>query len=184
MFHSQTKIQLDSVVQDKVPSHSTVSEMDPILCGLGETECTRHDILKATNAANSLEDGKNGIAVQIINGIRGDIKWECAAEHAHACSVQSNVPDVLSQATGEILSSTKILSSAKALAVQKRNPMNQPRTEVNSNPIATEKNKKAPNVIHKTKQKINHHAVMDDLRSSPILSIKAEKSDLSTLSEA
>ncbi|EKD72361.1 MAG: hypothetical protein ACD_45C00694G0001 [uncultured bacterium] len=50
------------------------------LKGLGGIECTRHDVLKAANAVNNLDE-KYGIATQIVNGLRTDIKWGCAPEH-------------------------------------------------------------------------------------------------------
>lgn len=43
-------------------------------------KCTKTDILSAANAMNSLDE-KFGSGVQIMNGLRSNIKWGCAPEH-------------------------------------------------------------------------------------------------------
>lgn len=49
--------------------------------GHGGSQCTVSEILIATNAENALDDGKNSILAQVINGFRSDIRWGCSASN-------------------------------------------------------------------------------------------------------
>lgn len=50
--------------------------------GYGGARCKVHEILKATNAENNLkEDGWGPAALNIVNGSRNDIRWECSASN-------------------------------------------------------------------------------------------------------
>lgn len=87
------------------PPHSTTDETPSgqRFIGLGEASCQLHDILVAANAVNDLDQttivSRAPIAAQILNGLRSDIRWECAPEHIqpqqrvlHEFDSQSQVP--------------------------------------------------------------------------------------------
>ncbi|HFL2714582.1 TPA: tetratricopeptide repeat protein [Legionella pneumophila] len=81
--HSSTTQILKLIGTDSRIQKPVVTGTPQIFKGLYDISCTQHEILKAANAMNDLDE-QYGIATQLINGQRKDIKWGCAPEHIQA----------------------------------------------------------------------------------------------------